>query len=360
MNGEKLIKCDICNETKTRKEFYITTKDNPDVESNECDECSKLSHENKIELINSLPNNAMYFRTNNEESLSLENQFDIDSVDEDEFNLKNHQSDIDNVEILINETDEDRKNRREKEDQNRINKIQNDKERIPILNKKLEKFKTLKLQMIAIPSENSKNTLQQMLSKKDWDNIRNQIIEQYDHKCAICNKQLTKFNCHEMWEFDDINSIQSLKKCIPLCHLCHCGIHPDSTNKNNVDIYDIITNFCKINNCTHEIYSEYKKYIIELSILRSTTRWYTNDIWKMNYGEYELLVKNKLGNVNEKLINKKKNSIFGGDRFNSFKIITDVNGKVTKYGIDKDGNETLLNNDYTEIKKNLQHSLFDY
>ena len=45
MNGEKLIKCDICNETKTRKEFYITTKDNVDVEMNECDECVKSSQE---------------------------------------------------------------------------------------------------------------------------------------------------------------------------------------------------------------------------------------------------------------------------------------------------------------------------
>lgn len=44
MNGEELIKCYVCGETKTRKEFYITTKDNADVNSNECDECAKFSH----------------------------------------------------------------------------------------------------------------------------------------------------------------------------------------------------------------------------------------------------------------------------------------------------------------------------
>lgn len=45
MNGEELIKCDNCGEVKTRKEFYITTKDNADVASNICDECAGLSHE---------------------------------------------------------------------------------------------------------------------------------------------------------------------------------------------------------------------------------------------------------------------------------------------------------------------------
>lgn len=44
MNGEELIKCDVCSEIKTRKEFYVTTKDNSDVKVNECNECAKFSH----------------------------------------------------------------------------------------------------------------------------------------------------------------------------------------------------------------------------------------------------------------------------------------------------------------------------
>ena len=50
--SEELIKCDICNETKSRKEFYVTIKDCSDVDSNECDECAKQSNDYEFDFKN--------------------------------------------------------------------------------------------------------------------------------------------------------------------------------------------------------------------------------------------------------------------------------------------------------------------
>jgi hypothetical protein len=65
------------------------------------------------------------------------------------------------------------------------------------------------------------------VSKKDWDKIRFISYELANNKCEICGdtgkKQGYSHNveCHEVWEYDDVNKTQKLIGLISLCPTCH-------------------------------------------------------------------------------------------------------------------------------------------
>jgi len=66
---------------------------------------------------------------------------------------------------------------------------------------------------------------------KDWDKIRFISYAAAGNKCEICKstgkKQGFKHNieCHEIWEYDDVNHIQKLIGLISLCPRCHLVKH---------------------------------------------------------------------------------------------------------------------------------------
>lgn len=59
-----------------------------------------------------------------------------------------------------------------------------------------------------------------------WDKIRKKQYESQEYRCGICKCEAKgKLDCHEIWEFDDINRIQRLEGFIALCKLCHAVKH---------------------------------------------------------------------------------------------------------------------------------------
>lgn len=70
-----------------------------------------------------------------------------------------------------------------------------------------------------------------MMSESDWDKVRKETYEKFNHKCAICGD--TGLNqgfphaveCHEIWDYDFDKCIQYFEGLVALCPICHKVIH---------------------------------------------------------------------------------------------------------------------------------------
>ena len=107
--------------------------------------------------------------------------------------------------------------------------------------------------------------LRSELSKEEWDIIRKRTYRNAGYKCEICGGKGKKWpvECHEMWEYDDINKIQTLTGTIALCPSCHevkhIGLAQVKGNINRaiahltkVNSWDKQTAITYINNCIDE------------------------------------------------------------------------------------------------------------
>ena len=97
--------------------------------------------------------------------------------------------------------------------------------------------------------------LRTLLSKKQWDFVRNDAKERSNHKCAICGRQSKRLEGHERWEYDEENGVQKLVDVIAVCKDCHNAIHIGRTQL--VGDFDRASkHYMKVNNCS---YAEFRK-----------------------------------------------------------------------------------------------------
>jgi hypothetical protein len=91
----------------------------------------------------------------------------------------------------------------------------------------MAKTKQPKLTVELIPSTCHFSNVRTTVKKKEWDKIRFLAYETAGNKCQICKsigtEQGHKHNleCHEIWDYDDENHIQTLVGLIALCPICH-------------------------------------------------------------------------------------------------------------------------------------------
>ena len=81
----------------------------------------------------------------------------------------------------------------------------------------------MKLTIDLIPKTTFYSNVRSILPKSTWNKIRQKTLTDANNVCEICGG-ITGFrglDCHEIWEFDDINHIQKLIKFIALCNKCH-------------------------------------------------------------------------------------------------------------------------------------------
>lgn len=81
----------------------------------------------------------------------------------------------------------------------------------------------MKLTIELIPRTSFYNNVRKILSKQEWEDIRQETLSRANHVCEICggvsaNRSL---DCHEVWSFNDLNHIQKLEKIIAICTKCH-------------------------------------------------------------------------------------------------------------------------------------------
>lgn len=81
----------------------------------------------------------------------------------------------------------------------------------------------MKLTIELVPATSWFSNLRSMLRKDQWDYIRKECYRKAGYKCEVCGGVGTKWpvECHEIWEYDDINRLQRLTGVVALCPNCH-------------------------------------------------------------------------------------------------------------------------------------------
>jgi len=105
------------------------------------------------------------------------------------------------------------------------------------------------------------------------------------YKCEICGGTGPKWpvECHEVWEYDDVNNIQKLVRTIALCpdcHACkHIGFHMRTRSKR---VPKLLTHFCRKNNISAKEAEDYIVKCFQEHHRRSQEQWTVDVSWIKN------------------------------------------------------------------------------
>jgi len=122
--------------------------------------------------------------------------------------------------------------------------------------------------------------LRSELPKEQWDKIRKETYKKANYKCEICGGKGKKWpvECHEIWEYDDENHIQTLKGLISLCPDCHQVKHAGLAKIKGK--YEIIKkHLAKVNKWTIEEAEKYIEEQFDIWEKRSKYKWEIDYSW---------------------------------------------------------------------------------
>ena len=146
-----------------------------------------------------------------------------------------------------------------------------------------------------IPKGSFYANLRKVLTKSQWDSLRNFVYEKDSYKCFICGISGVPLEAHEHWKYDYENSIQKLHDIYALCRLCHLNNHLGLASilvrEDRLDQRKLAEHWCKINQEEVTNFRHYQKRVKRLWELRNQFEWKIvdkndKDIFKdLNYNE---------------------------------------------------------------------------
>ncbi len=123
--------------------------------------------------------------------------------------------------------------------------------------------KKYKLNFELVPDGCWYSNLRTILSKKQWDFLRQDAKERACGKCMICGRKTDRLEAHERWSYDEANAVQKLEDIVSICHDCHSVIHIGRTQlKGNIESAE--KHFMKVNKCS---YAEYISALGEANLI---------------------------------------------------------------------------------------------
>ncbi len=132
----------------------------------------------------------------------------------------------------------------------------------------------MKLTIELVPKTSWYSNLRSELTKGEWEIIKKKTREKSGSKCEICGGVGPKWpvECHEIWEYDDKDCIQSLKAVqalCPNCHQCkHFGLAEMKGHYNKA-----LKHLAKVNNITLEEAGDYVEASFAIWEERSRKKW---------------------------------------------------------------------------------------
>lgn len=130
-----------------------------------------------------------------------------------------------------------------------------------------------KLNFELVPDGCWKSNLRNILSKEQWDFLKNDAKERANGKCVICGKKTNRLDAHERWSYDTKKGVQKLEDIIAVCKDCHSVIHIGFTSLKGDD-ERAEKHFMKVNNCS---YAEYRRALGEANerhkMLNEVSEW---------------------------------------------------------------------------------------
>jgi hypothetical protein len=139
----------------------------------------------------------------------------------------------------------------------------------------------LKLTIELVPKTCWYSNVRSNVTKNEWDIIRKKSYELANNQCEICGdvgkNQGVNHNveCHEIWEYDDLNKIQKLIGLISLCPYCHKTKHAGLAQMNGEENI-VINQLIKVNNITRKDAIDYINDSFTIWRERSKHEWTLN------------------------------------------------------------------------------------
>lgn len=77
-----------------------------------------------------------------------------------------------------------------------------------------------RLSIELVPSSSWGDNLRKICSRVQWDKIRKESYKRANYQCQVCGAP-GRLECHEVWDYDDENKVQTLREMVALCSACH-------------------------------------------------------------------------------------------------------------------------------------------
>tara|TARA_R110000851_G_scaffold110632_3_gene233480 strand:+ start:828 stop:1391 length:564 start_codon:yes stop_codon:yes gene_type:complete len=148
---------------------------------------------------------------------------------------------------------------------------------------------SLVLDIELIPSNSWGNNLRSLLRGCTWDRLRKHTYQLANSKCEVClsdglqQGRKHAVECHEIWEYDDINRIQLLKGLVALCPICHQCKHLGRTLGTGAGAR-AVQHLATVNNMTLDETESYINLAFYIHNLRSHgDAWVLDLNWLLNH-----------------------------------------------------------------------------
>jgi hypothetical protein len=137
-----------------------------------------------------------------------------------------------------------------------------------------------RLSIELVPRSCFYSNLRSNLSKQDWDFLRNECYAHAGYVCEICGGRGSRHavECHEIWEYDDLNHIQTLVGLIALCPKCHKAKHMALAREMGWH-HEAERHLCAINKWDEKTLQAYLDEVFELFEQRSQHAWQLDITW---------------------------------------------------------------------------------
>jgi hypothetical protein len=135
-----------------------------------------------------------------------------------------------------------------------------------------------KLTIELVPKTCHFSNVRTCVSTSEWDKIRKLSYASANNKCEICGSDgleqgyKHRVECHEIWEYDDKNHIQTLGGLISLCPTCHQVKHIGRAIAIGKE-KDCFNQMAKVNKWTPQQIQEHIVESFKLHKTRSKHKW---------------------------------------------------------------------------------------
>jgi hypothetical protein len=146
----------------------------------------------------------------------------------------------------------------------------------------------MKLTIELVPSTCWYTNVRSNVSPERWDEIRKKSYKLANNVCEICGENgrsqgVKHFvECHEIWEYDDVNHIQKLVGLISLCPNCHKVKHPGLAQMKG-EHEKVVTQLMNVNHIKRGKADEYIRESFNIWNERSKFEWTIDISYIDNY-----------------------------------------------------------------------------
>lgn len=134
----------------------------------------------------------------------------------------------------------------------------------------------LKLTIELVPATCWYSNVRDNVSKSTWDKLRKQTYKDANYTCEICGGKGEEWpvECHEIWEYNDEEHVQTLKGLIALCPNCHKVKHFGLTSsRSEQEMFKAMHHLEKVNGFTSSETVNYVNESINIFHERSKFKW---------------------------------------------------------------------------------------